>query len=368
MLAEEPAGRGWTRRAMLCCLATLRLRAGSEGGQWFSSDRVRLLDPATDFPLLRLTSPAYSSHFSASHLRAVSRSGAFLLFSSDRTGSWQVFRLEQSSGRQQLLTQARALDGASPALMPDDRSFCYLDGGSLHRFNLVKPRDKEIYRVPEGWKRSGGLSLSRDGSQAVLVEARGGVFRLRLVKTSSGKATTVLERAAVLSDPVLRSRRERLLYRQETDSLWAVGLDGRQNRSLPLAPGGLGSVIWSPDGASIFYLRRPPDGRLPAEVREHRLQGGADQLVAATSRFQVFSANRDASVFVGASASRASPYVLLLLHATRREMALCEHGASDPARVDPVFSPDSQWVYFESDREGKWAIYCAPVDRFVERT
>jgi oligogalacturonide lyase len=60
--------------------------------------------------------------------------------------------------------------------------------------------------------------------------------------------------------------------------------------------------------------------------------------------------------------------VLILLRVARRELTLCEHHASDPAMVSPVFSPDSQSVFFVSDRHGKSAIYRVHVEKFVEAT
>lgn len=81
-----------------------------------------------------------------------------------------------------------------------------------------------------------------------------------------------------------------------------------------------------------------------------------------------FGRNADASVFVGASQSKAGPYVLLLLRISRREMALCEHRCSNPAAVHPIFSPSSQRIYFQSDRNGKMAIYTMAVERLVEKT
>jgi oligogalacturonide lyase len=90
--------------------------------------------------------------------------------------------------------------------------------------------------------------------------------------------------------------------------------------------------------------------------------------VAKTSQFVQFDANHDTSVFVGASRNKASPHILLLLRTTQRELTLCEHRASDPAMAAPVFSADSQQVYFQSDKEGKSVIYRIHVERFVEKT
>ena len=359
---------GCTRRSVLASLAALQLRPGEGKGRWFAADRRQLADPVTDYTLLRLTDPAYTSRLPGSRLRAVSRARTFLLYSSDRGGTLQVCRMELSSGRQQQLTDAASLDPATPALMPDDLSFCYFDGGSLRRVNLKNLREKEVYRTPEGWQRVKGFTLARDGSHAALVEARGKVRRLRLVKSSSGRALTLVEGGEGLADPAVRSRREGVLYRQGNEWLGLVGLDGRNARRLPLPPGRLGHYTWAPGGKSVFYLHRPEGAARQSVLREHRLDSGADRMVAETSAFVVFSVNGDASVFVGASGNPGAPYVLLLLRANRRELVLCEHRAGDPAQAAPVFSSDSQRVYFQTDREGRWAIYGVPVDRLVERT
>jgi oligogalacturonide lyase len=71
---------------------------------------------------------------------------------------------------------------------------------------------------------------------------------------------------------------------------------------------------------------------------------------------------------VGASGSKAAPYVLLLVRAVSRELTLCEHRASDPAMVAPTFSPNSQRVFFGSDQHGKPAIYTMAIDKLVEET
>ena len=63
-----------------------------------------------------------------------------------------------------------------------------------------------------------------------------------------------------------------------------------------------------------------------------------------------------------------SPTLLLLLRMTRRELTLCEHKASKAEMVAPRFSPDSQRVYFQTDRHGKPAIYDMHVEKLVEKT
>lgn len=358
---------GCTRRSALAYLFAAPLSSYPGKGRWYASDWKQVADPATEFPLLRLTDPSYSSRLPASRLRWIARSGRFLLFSSGRAGTLQVFRLDLTTGRQQQLTEAADLDALTPALMPDDQSFCYWDGGVFWRVNLKNLREKEICRASEGWRRGEGFSLARDGSHAAWAETAGQQRRVRVVRVSSGRVLTVAEGFEPLGDPALHSRRAGLLYRDGSGGLVLAGLDGRSRRRLALPAGELGHFVWAPDGKSVFYLHSP-GGRTATLLREHRLDAGADQVVAATSAWQIFSVNSDATVFVGASGSLAAPYVLLMLRAGGRERVLCEHRASQASQTCCVFAPDSQRVYFQTDREGRWTVYCVPVERLVEPT
>jgi oligogalacturonide lyase len=122
-------------------------------------------------------------------------------------------------------------------------------------------------------------------------------------------------------------------------------------------------VYWRPDGAAVLYLRTAP-----AEIREIEIDPLADRLVAAVNRLVHFAPNGDGTVFVGASGSLAQPHILLVLRTPRRELTICEHRARDPRIARPVFSPDSQRVYFLSDAEGKPALHSMAVDRLVAAT
>jgi oligogalacturonide lyase len=60
--------------------------------------------------------------------------------------------------------------------------------------------------------------------------------------------------------------------------------------------------------------------------------------------------------------------VLIVVRLSHSERTLCEHKASQPENATIFFAPDSQRIYFQSDREGKPAIYCLHVERLVEKT
>ncbi len=291
-----------------------------------------------------------------------------MLYASDRGGTVQAYRMDLKPGQSRGLTDAKNLEPWSLTMTPDERNFCYLDGQSLLMGSLGGGRVREVYKAAGGQEFGRGFSLSEDGLYAALVERKTGNSKLRLIAMRNGSAQTLAESSELISDPLPRPRRAGMLYRRGDDELWLVNFDGAQNRKLHIAAGSLGNAVWSPDGRTVLYLNFPADKKQLNNVRECTPDTNEDKLVSKTSQFVSFSRNSDASVLVGASGSKASPFVLLLVRAVKRELTLCEHRATDPRTVTPVFSPNSQRIFFQSDRDGKSAIYSMVVDKLVEET
>ncbi len=355
------------RRIFLSSLAAASA-AFADKGQVIASEAKRYSDLATEFNVTRLTDPAHQSWLPAYYGRAISHRGNFLIYTSDRSGAVQAYRIDLKSGQSRDLTDASDLIADSLTLAGDERTFCYLAGQSLISANLSNLHTREVYRAAEGYELGHGLSLSEDGLYAALVEKKAATNRLRLITMRTGGADTLAESTEPISDPMPRPRRAGMLYRRGTDDLWLVNFDGAQNRRLRIAAGGLGSPVWSPDGRTVLYLNFPVDKKQLNNIREFTPDTNEDRLVANTSQFVAFHPNADASVFVGASGSKASPYMLLLVRSVKRELTLCEHRASDPRMTAPIFAPNSQRVFFQSDKDGKMAIYAMVVDRLVEET
>jgi oligogalacturonide lyase len=355
------------RRLFFSALAAARLLAEGRKGEVFPSDAVRYPDPLTEIEVYRLTNPDYSSTLTAYYNRGIARNSGWMLCASDRTGSPQGFHLDLKSGQMKQLTEAEGLVPSTLTLLPDNRGFCYLAGRSLYISNVSNLKERELYEAPEGWEPAGGMSVGPDGTHATLVERRGDTSRLRMVTLVQGVTRTVIESPFAMSAPIARLMRAQIIYRQGGEALWMVNSDGTQNRKLKLAAGGIGTPNWSGDGKTILYLNFPEDRTQLTNLREFTPDTGADKLIGKTSQFAAFGANRDASVFVGASRN-TSPAVLLLLRAGHSERTMAEHKASNAEEVAPLFSPDSQRIYFQSDRHGKPAIYSMHVEKLVEKT
>ncbi|MDE3166007.1 MAG: PD40 domain-containing protein [Acidobacteriota bacterium] len=342
--------------------------SAAQKGETFPSGAGRYPDPLTSIDVYRLTSPEYSTTMTAYYNRGIAHNSGWMLCCCDRSGSPQAFRLDLKNYEMKQLTEAGDLDGTTLTLIPDNRAFCYAAGRSIWMAPASGGgRTREIYTIAEGWERAGGISVGPDGTHVTLAERKGGAWRLRMVLLTGGGGRTVIESPTAMTDPIARPMRAQILYRQAEDAMGMVNMDGTQNRRLKLAAGGVGTPNWTGDGRTLLYLNFPLDHTQLNNIREFNPDAGTDKMIGKTSQFESFSANRDTSVFVAASRNKASPDVFLYLRATQSERTMCEH-KSRADWVAPVFAPDSQRFYFQSDRHGKPAIYCMHIEKLVEKT
>ena len=354
-----------SRRLFLAAIPSICVAAVTKGSL-LPSAVSRYPDPTTEFPVFRLTDPAHTSILPPHYARALSRKGNFLIYACDESGGMQAYRLDLKSGQSRLLTDAQSLNPACLTLAADERGFAFVDGSRLYSCSLASLRARQVYQASEAYQPA-AVSVTDDGVSAALVEKKGSRYRLQLIRMTDGMATTLAEADDELSDPSPRPRRASVLYRR-SGGVWLANLDGKQNYRLRLADGAAAAASWSPDGKSVLYLNVPADSRKLRNIREFTPDTNEDKAISDTTQYACFERNADGTVFVGASGSIASPHVLLLVRAVHREFTLCEHRASNPAMVSPIFSPNSQNVFFSSDQHGKPAIYRIAVDKLVEVT
>ena len=294
--------------------------------------------------------------------RFVSVKDRYLVFSSDRNGALAPFQVDLHTGTVRALANATHLDPASLCLDPKERWLYFLDGDQLMRTEIAKNAKRQnAEKVAEG---VGCFSIAPNGT--IFFTRKGDL--LRRLADDAGDSMLVASGAGKICRAQTAAG-QGCLFTRETGTaeheFWyaPAGTD----KPVLLAKGAVSNPFWSPDGQSILFLRDVPRENVTlSEIHEVGIDGKMEQCIAPTSQFAAFSPNFDASVFVGASRSKAQPNVVLLLRSAKREMTLCQHHASNAAAVSPTFSPDARRVYFQSDEDGKPALYSVNVEMLVE--
>lgn len=324
----------------------------------------RYYDPSTEAEVIVLSDPGQASYLPHAANRTASARNAFVVYSTETAQGFQAVRLELKGGVQRVLSAAAALEPLSVALSPDDRTVYYSDGDALLAAPATGGKPREVYRATGAGAFRSGLTFAEDGSSLTLFD--GGKLVL-LPLTGTRPAPRMLAEVPQAVGAPLIAKGGAILFRdaEQAFHLWTPA----QAKTRRLAiEGKLGPAVWNPDGRSFLYLKFNLGKGIANSLFEYSLDTSRETMMGRTSQFVHFNRNQDSSVFVGASGSKAQPFILIMLRITRRELALCEHKSSDATTVAPRFAPSSQRIFFQSDRLGKPAIFSMAVEKIVERT
>lgn len=363
---EPDASRlpGWSRRAFLGSLA-LPL-AGQNSGP--APEWRKYLDPATEFEVLLLTDPQFESRFPSPPALAVDRRSRWLAYASNRSGQWQPWVMDLTTGLSRQLGSHASFVPETLTLSATGREALFADGERLVAMSIANLRPRTLISLAGGAQWASPLAPSSDGTAVFYSEKRAAGWRVVRLDLARSLAAEVAAAAEPMLVPAPNPRRAMVLWRTAGGGLEVAAFDGAFRRRLEIPEGRVLEAHWAPDGQSVLYLHDSGGDRPRCTIREQALDSREDRLVAPTSQFGRFARNANGSVFLGASRSLASPYILILLRVNRREFSLCEHKASDVSMVEPIFTPDSQKILFVSDRLGKPAIFLMNVEKLIEKT
>jgi len=355
-----------SRRTFLLAWLGFKLTAAGWRGAQYPSESATYVDEVAEFEVTRLTDESFNSWLPSGNSRFISSQRNLLLYSSERTGSTQAFRLDLDTGHHRQLTEAAELDSASPALLEDDSGLVYIDGRDLFRADIDGGNPRRIYSLPQGWQWGEGFAVNEESNTCAFVENGEGRSRVRVLEVLRGRDVSVLERPGTVRDPLPQPGRESLVYRS-ADGLRLAEYSGGEGRRILADGGTLGPVRWDSSGRSLFYLRLRSEEVGANQIREYIPDSNEDRLVADAGGVTGFARNANGTVFAGVRGRDSGAGIILFLR-TGSELTICEHGSSEVGDVVVAFSPDGRRLYFHSNRDGKNAIYTTSLEGLVEPT
>ena len=326
------------------------------------------------------------------------------IFVSNRSGAFQWYLLEVPAARLVQLTAGESVSPNMACVARDGRVF-YFDGRVLRSLKVDTLEDRELYRVPAGFKpalptcTSDGRYVAFAYCQETTLSTETGKIYATMheryyqhphsvvmrIDTSSGEAVAAWGESQWISHVLIHPTEPNLIvFCHEGGStcvaqrMWTVDLNEKQmRRARPLYPQRPGESCvhefftrqgdvgfqYSLDregGREEYNAFIRPDGTW---VRQHLLPG---------RRAGHIQSNSDNSLVVGDGAylgpedKEGGKYIGLMTHVNGRVQVrrLCWHGTSgltQGSHGHPSFSPDDRWVVFNSDAQRSNNVYMAEV-------
>ncbi len=324
---------------------------------------------------------------------------------SNRSGAYQWYLLDISAGR---LVQLTASQKTSPNMGCVAKSgwLYYFDGLTLHSVKIDTLEDRELYRVPVGF-RPALPTCTADGryvafaycQETVLSTEAGRIYStmheryyqhphsvVMRIDAQKGDAVAAWGEPTWISHTLIHPTQPNLiLFCHEgggtcvAQRMWVVNLDDMQMRKAtplyPQRPGescvheyftqqgdvGFQYTLDRPGGAREEYnafIR--PDGTW---IRQYLFPGQRPGHIQSNSDNSLVVGDR---AFLSPDDKEGSQYMSLMTHANGRVQIrrLAWHGTSwrtQNSHGHPSFSPDDRWVIYNSDAEKSDNVYMADV-------
>lgn len=245
-----------------------------------------------------------------------------IVFQSDRSGVWNLYLLDLTTGLAHALAPA-TYEQHGPSWSPDGEQIMFhadSDGDGFSELYLMSWNGRDLRQLTEKPGSLWRASWSPDGTQIVYM------FGYQDIRVMDLESLSELPLVVGFS-PMWSPDGDQIAFYDDPDGrlsgdVYVVNRDGRGRRNLTAHPANDWAPSWSPDG-----------------------------------RWLAFTSTRDGSAEIYVMDATC---VETTIHVCRDSVRrLTDHPASDGA---PTFSPNGREIAFVSDRDGRGEIYVVAVE------
>ena len=313
-----------------------------------------------------------------------------LVFTSRRTGSWNLFYLNLKTFSFVQLTDAKNINGTGAEVSSATHEVFYCEGHKIKAVHLKTLAERVVATVPEGYSLGSALSVTASGevlafsittnilltakTQAIYSDmdehfAKRPWSAVWTGRTAGSGWHEIARQHQWLSHTLISPQNPNLIlychegrWEQVEQRLWLVNADGSNNHPLRVEENpeiAIGHEFWFEDGIHVGYQVRYPKG--PPMIGVADARDGTFHEYSVPYADGHMQASHHGNLFIG-DGSEKEPYLNLyqLVDGKLTGRHIFRHGSSFSKEYwhpHPSFSPDDAYVLFTSCRAGNGDVY-----------
>ena len=269
-----------------------------------------------------------------------------IVFTSDRTGTHQLYVMDVSSGAAPRLLETDRED-RHPRWSPDGSRIAFESaGGGTRDVWIVGADGADLQRVSTDG-RSGQPAWSPDGQKLVFVSTRGGDPALWTVELESGVEAPLPTEQRFCRWPDWSPDGERIVFSSLVDGdeeIFCVQSDGSRAVRLTRRPGEDSRPRWSPDATEIVFSRASPRTGASDVVVRMAASGADAALLEDADALRRAFVDRSVASWGGAPDADGT-VVFASVRGGNADLYLLERGSIRPRRMtdDPAMDQSPDW-------------------------
>lgn len=326
--------------------------------------------------------------------QAFSSGDRYVIFSSKRSGTWQIYRADLHGGEmKQLSRNERNILGDEYTVMPDGKHVSYLDGWSIYSCDIETGVEELLIdlsgKVPSLPLFTG--SFTNDGKYTLVSVAGDSLKAIYRINLESGEVLEVhRQKEGRISHPMINpedpgvisyvpgpdTQNDMTLPMEMRARTWKVDLHKGTDQQFLTVPYGFRATheSWTADGSRFTFFRKTRPGWSPAAVCSIDKDGNDFRVhyVNDTIKLGHGTSSSDGKWFISDSQQPGTNELMLINLLTGDATLLCypdasiEDGNDKYAHVHPSFSRSGKFVAYTSDRTGIPQVYVVPVEDITQ--
>ncbi len=353
----------------------------------YPSEKQTITDAATGLTVWRMTCGASKSVSCYQEVEAFSDDDRYVIFSSDRTGTYQLYRAELERGDIAQLSDVPDFEVISFGMARNGHDAVYTAGWRVYVVDVYTGKSRVLIdfegKLPA--KPVGApVALSGTGEHIVVSSgSRKGYTTLALVALSTGACREVFEWHGRLSHPQFCPGDENLITFDPEDTqndmtlpmeqrarTWMLDVEKGTARPFLMAPYGTRATheYWDFSGDRLYFHQKTVPGWTPTTIASINRSGEdwQDHFTSHSRKLGHSSIDRKSMFLIADVQDTAENELWRIELGTGKGRVLCWPNSSpiqdQTIHVHPSISASGHYVDFTSDQFGSSDVFVVPLE------